>query len=252
MRRLIIAGNWKMNKTVEEAVSIAIGLKRKFYTFSEADIVICPPFTALSKVNEALVDSSIMLGGQDVYWEEEGAFTGEISPGMLKDAGCMYVIIGHSERRILFGESDEEVNNKLKVVLTYGMVPIMCIGERLEERDNGMTFEIIEKQLTRGLKNIAKEEIMRLVIAYEPVWAIGTGRTATPQQAEEAHKFIREFIEKSFDKEVSSKVRILYGGSVKPENIANLIAQEDIDGSLVGGASLDVNSFSEIVQNAVL
>ena len=252
MRRLIIAGNWKMNKTVEEAVSIAIGLKRKFYTFSEADIVICPPFTALSKVNEALVDSSIMLGGQDVYWEEEGAFTGEISPGMLKDAGCRYVIIGHSERRILFGESDEEVNNKLKVVLTYGMVPIMCIGERLEERDNGMTFEIIEKQLTRGLKNIAKEEIMRLVIAYEPVWAIGTGRTATPQQAEEAHKFIREFIEKSFDKEVSSKVRILYGGSVKPENIANLIAQEDIDGSLVGGASLDVNSFSEIVQNAVL
>ena len=252
MRRLIIAGNWKMNKTVEEAVSIAIGLKRKFYTFSEADIVICPPFTALSKVNEALVDSSIMLGGQDVYWEEEGAFTGEISPGMLKDAGCRYVIIGHSERRILFGESDEEVNNKLKIVLTYGMVPIMCIGERLEERDNGMTFEIIEKQLTRGLKNIAKEEIMRLVIAYEPVWAIGTGRTATPQQAEEAHKFIREFIEKSFDKEVSSKVRILYGGSVKPENIANLIAQEDIDGSLVGGASLDVNSFSEIVQNAVL
>ena len=252
MRRLIIAGNWKMNKTVEEAVSIAIGLKRKFYTFSEADIVICPPFTALSKVNEALVDSSIMLGAQDVYWEEEGAFTGEISPGMLKDAGCRYVIIGHSERRILFGESDEEVNNKLKVVLTYGMVPIMCIGERLEERDNGMTFEIIEKQLTRGLKNIAKEEIMRLVIAYEPVWAIGTGRTATPQQAEEAHKFIREFIEKSFDKEVSSKVRILYGGSVKPENIANLIAQEDIDGSLVGGASLDVNSFSEIVQNAVL
>ena len=252
MRRLIIAGNWKMNKTVEEAVSIAIGLKRKFYTFSEADIVICPPFTALSKVNEALVDSSIMLGGQDVYWEEEGAFTGEISPGMLKDAGCRYVIIGHSERRILFGESDEEVNNKLKVVLTYGMVPIMCIGERLEERDNGMTFEIIEKQLTRGLKNIAKEEITRLVIAYEPVWAIGTGRTATPQQAEEAHKFIREFIEKWFDKEVSSKVRILYGGSVKPENIANLIAQEDIDGSLVGGASLDVNSFSEIVQNAVL
>ena len=252
MRRLIIAGNWKMNKTVEEAVSIAIGLKRKFYTFSEADIVICPPFTALSKVNEALVDSSIMLGGQDVYWEEEGAFTGEISPGMLKDAGCRYVIIGNSERRILFGESDEEVNNKLKVVLTYGMAPIMCIGERLEERDNGMTFEIIEKQLTRGLKNIAKEEITRLVIAYEPVWAIGTGRTATPQQAEEAHKFIREFIEKSFDKEVSSKVRILYGGSVKPENIANLIAQEDIDGSLVGGASLDVNSFSEIVQNAVL
>lgn len=252
MRRLIIAGNWKMNKTVEEAVSIAIGLKRKFYTFSEADIVICPPFTALSKVNDAIVDSSIMLGAQDVYWEEEGAFTGEISPGMLKDVGCRYVIVGHSERRIVFGETDEEVNNKLRIVLTYGMVPIMCIGERLEERENGMTFEIIEKQLTRGLKNISKEEIVRIVIAYEPVWAIGTGRTATPQQAQEAHKFIREFIEKLFDKEISLKMRILYGGSVKPENIANLTAQEDIDGALVGGASLDVNSFSEIVQNAVL
>jgi len=252
MRRPIIAGNWKMNKTVEEAVSTAVGLKRKFYTFSETDIVICPPFTALSKVNDVIVDSSIMLGGQDVYWEEEGAFTGAVSPNMLKDAGCRYVITGHSEKRTLFGETDENVNKKLKVILRHGMVPIMCIGERMEERDNGMTFEVLEKQLTRGLKDLTKDALMRIVIAYEPVWAIGTGRTATPQQAQEAHKFIRESIERLYDKEACLKVRIQYGGSVKPENIAQLMAQEDIDGALVGGASLDVNSFVAIAKNAVL
>jgi len=252
MRRPIIAGNWKMNKTIEEAVSMAVGLKRKFYTFSEADIVICPPFTALSKVSDKIIDSSIMLGAQDVYSEEEGAFTGAISPNMLKDAGCRYVIVGHSEKRALFGETDEDVNKKLKIALKHGMVPIMCAGERIEERDNGMTFEILEKQITRGLKNIPRDEALRIIIAYEPVWAIGTGRTATPQQAQEAHKFIRELIERLYDKEVASKVRIQYGGSVKPENIANLMIQEDIDGALVGGASLDVNSFTEIVQNAVL
>ncbi|NQT75894.1 MAG: triose-phosphate isomerase [Candidatus Omnitrophica bacterium] len=252
MRRPIIAGNWKMNKTIEEAVSVAVGLKRKFYTFSEADIVICPPFTALSKVSDKIIDSSIMLGAQDVYSEEDGAFTGAISPNMLKDAGCRYVIVGHSEKRALFGETDEDVNKKLKIALKHGMVPIMCAGERIEERDNGMTFEILEKQITRGLKNIPRDEALRIIIAYEPVWAIGTGRTATPQQAQEAHKFIRELIERLYDKEVASKTRIQYGGSVKPENIANLMIQEDIDGALVGGASLDVNSFTEIVRNAVL
>ena len=252
MRRPIIAGNWKMHKTIEEAISIAVGLKRKFYTFSEADIVICPPFTALTKVNDQIIDSSIMLGAQNMYWEAQGAFTGELSPGMLKDAGCRYVIVGHSERRHIFGEIDEDVNKKVKVVLKHGMVPIMCIGERIEERDNGMTFEVLKKQLERGLKDIPKEDVTRIIVAYEPVWAIGTGRTATPQQAEESHKFIREFIETLYDKEASSKIRIQYGGSVKPENIAQLMAQEDIDGALVGGASLDVNSFVEIVQNAVL
>ena len=252
MRRPIIAGNWKMNKTIEEAISVAIGLKRKFYTFSEIDIVICPSFTALSKVSDKIIDSSIMLGAQDMHWEEEGAFTGAISPNMLKNAGCRYVIIGHSERRILFGERDEDVNKKLKVVLKHGMVPIVCIGERIEERDNGMTFEVLEKQLTRGLKDMTKDNVMRIVIAYEPVWAIGTGRTATPQQAQEAHKFIREVIERLYDKEASSKIRIQYGGSVKPGNIAQLMVQEDVDGALVGGASLDVNSFVEIIQNAVL
>ena len=251
MRRPIIAGNWKMNKTVEEAVSTAIGLKRKFYTCSEADVVICPPFTALSKVNDTIIDSSIMLGAQDVYWEEEGAFTGAVSPNMLKDAGCRYIITGHSEKRTLFGETDEDVNKKVKVILRHGMVPIMCIGERMEERDNGMTLEVLEKQLTRGLRDLAKDALMRIVIAYEPVWAIGTGRTATPQQAQEAHKFIRELIERLYDKEACAKVRIQYGGSVKPENITQLMTQEDIDGALVGGASLDVNSFVAIVQNAV-
>ncbi|MFC1624508.1 triose-phosphate isomerase [Candidatus Omnitrophota bacterium] len=252
MRRPIIAGNWKMNKTLEEAISVAIGLKRKFYTFSETDIVICPPFTALSKVGDKIIDSSIMLGAQDVYWEEEGAFTGGISTNMLKDIGCRYVIVGHSERRTLFGERDEDVNKKVKVVLVHGMIPIMCIGEKLEERDNGMTFEVLEKQLTRGLKNLTKDEVVRIIIAYEPIWAIGTGRTATPQQAQEAHNFIRDLISKLYNKEASSKIRIQYGGSVKPDNIAKLMAQEDIDGALVGGASLDVNSFVEIVKNAVL
>lgn len=252
MRRTIIAGNWKMNKTVQESVDMAVGLKRKFYTFAEADIVICPPFTALSKVNDEIIDSSIMLGAQDIYWEEKGAFTGEISPNMLKDAGCRYVIAGHSERRHIFGETDEDVNKKLLVVLKHGMVPIMCIGEKLEERDNGMTFEVLEKQLTRGLKDLGKEEAVRIVIAYEPVWAIGTGRTATPEQAQEAHKFIREFVEGLYGKGVSSKLRIQYGGSVKPDNIAQLMVQEDVDGALVGGASLDVNSFTEIVQNAIV
>ncbi len=241
-----------MNKTVQESIDMAIVLKRKFYTFSEADIVICPPFIALSKVNDAIIDSSIMLGAQDVYWEGEGAFTGEISPGMLKDAGCRYVIVGHSERRSLFRETDDEVNKKVRIVLRHGMVPIMCIGERIEERDNGMTLEVLEKQLSRGLSNVGKDEAVRIIIAYEPVWAIGTGRTATPQQAQEAHRFIRRFIERLYGSEASSKLRIQYGGSVKPENIAQLMAEEDIDGALVGGASLDINSFSEIVQKAIL
>ena len=252
MRRPIIAGNWKMHKTVQESIDVGVGLKRKFYTFSDADIVICPPFTALSKVSDTIIDSAIMLGAQDMHWESEGAFTGEISPSMLKDAGCRYVIVGHSERRHIFGETDEAVNKKVRVVLRHGMVPIMCIGERLEERDNGMTFEILEKQLARGLKDMPKDEVARIIIAYEPVWAIGTGRTATPQQAQEAHKFIRDFIERVYDKGTAAKIRIQYGGSVKPDNIAQLMAQEDVDGALVGGASLDVNSFTEIVQNAVL
>ncbi|MBU0758834.1 MAG: triose-phosphate isomerase [Candidatus Omnitrophica bacterium] len=252
MRRPIIAGNWKMNKTIEEAVSIAVGLKRKFYTFSEADIVICPPFTALSKVHDQILDSSIMLGAQDMHWEESGALTGEISPGMLKDVGCRYIITGHSERRTIFGETDEDVNKKLKVILKHGMIPIMCIGEQLDERDNGMMFEVLEKQLTRDLKGLTKEQAVRIIIAYEPIWAIGTGRTATPQQAQEAHKYIRDFIERLYDRDTAVRIRIQYGGSVKPDNIAQLMAQEDVDGALVGGASLDVNSFTEIVEKAVL
>lgn len=252
MRRPIIAGNWKMNKTIQESVDMAIGLKRKFYTFAQADIVICPPFTALTKVNDEIINSSIMLGAQDVYWEKEGAFTGEISLDMLKDVGCRYVIAGHSERRTLFGETDSDVNKKLKAILKYGMVPIMCIGEKLEERDNGLTYEVLERQLSKGLKNLVKDKVVRIIIAYEPVWAIGTGRTATPHEAQDAHKYIREFIEKLYDKESAIKLRIQYGGSVKPDNIAQLMAQEDVDGALVGGASLDVNSFTEIVERAVL
>ncbi len=202
MRRPIIAGNWKMNKTIQEAIDVAIGLKRKFYTFSETDIVICPAFTALKSVSDKIVDSSIMLGAQDIYWEEKGAFTGEVSPDMLKDAGCRYVIVGHSERRHIFAETDEEVNKKLRAVLKHGMIPIMCIGEGVEERDAGMTFEVLEKQLTRDLRDVSNDEAMRIIIAYEPIWAIGTGRTATPQQAQDAHRFIRQFVEGLLDKEV--------------------------------------------------
>lgn len=252
IRRPIIAGNWKMYKTIQEAIDIAIGLKRKFYTFSAADVVICPPFTVLSKVNDTISDSSIMLGAQDVFWEDEGAFTGEISPKMLKDAGARYVIVGHSERRLYFNETDENVNKKVKTVLRYGMVPIMCVGERLEDRDHGLTFEVLEKQITRGLKEFTKEEVVRIVIAYEPVWAIGTGRTATPQEAQDSHKFIRDLIGRLYEKETASKVRIQYGGSVKPENISKLMSEEDIDGALVGGASLDLNSFVQIVERSVL
>ena len=252
MRRPIIAGNWKMNKTLEEAVSVAVGLKRKFYTFSDADIVICPPFTALSRVQDTIVDSSLMLGAQDMYWEQKGAFTGEISPNMLKDIGCRYIIAGHSERRHIFGETDEEVNKKVRVILKHGMTPIMCIGEKLEEKDHGMTLEVLEKQLLGGLKDMTKDEVKRTIIAYEPVWAIGTGRTATPREAQEVHKFIRKYIERTYSKQTSSKIRIQYGGSVKPDNIGQLMVQEDIDGALVGGASLDVNTFAQIVKNAVL
>ena len=252
MRRPIIAGNWKMNKTLEEAVSVAVGLKRKFYTFSDADIVICPPFTALSRVQDMIVDSSLMLGAQDMYWEQKGAFTGEISPNMLKDIGCRYIIAGHSERRHIFGETDEEVNKKVRVILKHGMTPIMCIGEKLEEKDHGMTLEVLEKQLLGGLKDMTKDEVKRTIIAYEPVWAIGTGRTATSKQAQEVHKFIRKYIERTYSKQTSSKIRIQYGGSVKPDNIGQLMVQEDIDGALVGGASLDVNTFAQIVKNAVL
>jgi len=252
MRKTIIAGNWKMYKTVNEAIELANGLKRELFQLSGpgVDIVLCPPFTALSEVFEVISESDIQLGGQDVYWQEEGAFTGEVSCKMLKDVGCKFVIIGHSERRQYFSETNESVNNKIKAALNCGLTPIMCVGETLAEREKNLTFKVLEGHVVNGLKGLSEEDALKTVIAYEPVWAIGTGKTATPEQAEEVHKYIRELIKKVYNKEIADGVRIQYGGSVKPENIAELMKQPDIDGALVGGASLKVESFSQIVKKA--
>ncbi|MBU0709224.1 MAG: triose-phosphate isomerase [Candidatus Omnitrophica bacterium] len=252
MRKTIIAGNWKMYKTIAEAIELANGLKRAFYKVANQniDVVLCPAFTALSEVQETLGDSVIQLGAQDVYWEDQGAFTGELSAKMLKDAGCSFVIIGHSERRKYFAETNETVNKKIRAVLDNGLTPIVCVGETLEEREANKTFDVLEDHLKNGLKNISAENVLKLVLAYEPVWAIGTGKTATPEQAQEAHKFIRDLLSKLYNKEVAQSLRIQYGGSVKPENITELIMQPDIDGALVGGASLKIDSFAEIVRKA--
>ncbi|MFH1413901.1 MAG: triose-phosphate isomerase [Candidatus Omnitrophota bacterium] len=252
MRKTIIAGNWKMYKIIAEAIELANGLKRALYKIDNQniDVVLCPPFTALSEVQETLGDSVIQLGAQDVYWEDEGAFTGELSSKMLKDAGCNFVIIGHSERRKYFSETNETVNKKIRAALDSGLTPIVCVGETLEEREANKTFDVLEDHAKNGLKNISVDNVLKLVLAYEPVWAIGTGKTATPQQAQEAHKFIRDLLSELYNKEAAQSLRIQYGGSVKPENISELIKQPDIDGALVGGASLKIDSFAEIVRKA--
>lgn len=243
-RRPFIAGNWKMNKNAKEAVSLAKELKNNLKNIKGRDVLICPGFTALCCVYEEIKGSDIRLGAQDMHFEDEGAFTGEVSPEMVKDF-CEYVILGHSERRQFFNETDESVNKKIKKALEHGLKPILCIGESLEEREKDETFDIVKNQLKKSLKNI--KEIKEIIIAYEPVWAIGTGKTATPEQAEEVHAFIREWVGKNYDPEAADKLRILYGGSVKPENAKELMEKEDIDGALVGGASLDAESFSKIV-----
>ncbi|MDD5424321.1 MAG: triose-phosphate isomerase [Candidatus Omnitrophica bacterium] len=250
MRRPIIAGNWKMYKTAGEALELVNGLKAELKGESAVDIVVCPPFTAIAKAAEVLKGSNIAYGAQDVYWEEEGAFTGEVAPKMLTDLGCGFCIVGHSERRTYFGETNETVNKKVKAALKHGLTPIMCVGERLEERDSGKTFDVVKDHIEGGLAGFTKEDALKIVIAYEPVWAIGTGRTATPEQAQEVHKHIRSLLGKMFGEEVSSKVRIQYGGSVKPDNVKAIMAGEDIDGALVGGASLKVKDFAEIVRQS--
>lgn len=252
MRKTIIAGNWKMYKTIGQAIELANGLKRELYEIDKEAIeaVLCPPFTALSEVAEVIADSNIQLGAQDVYWKDEGAFTGEVSAPMLKDAGCSFVIIGHSERRQYFGETNEGVNKKAKAALAAGLLPIVCCGETLAEREADMTFRVLEDHIQNGLSGIDEAGIAKLVIAYEPVWAIGTGKTATPAQAQEAHSYIRGLIEKLYGKAIAQAIRIQYGGSIKPENISELMQQPDVDGGLVGGASLTVASFSEIVKKA--
>lgn len=251
MRKLIIAGNWKCFKTIPEAIELANGLKRNLFDVTTVDIVLCPPFTSLSEVFGVISDSNLQLGAQDMYWEKEGAFTGEVSGLMVKDTGANFVILGHSERRQYFGETNQSINKKIKSSLKYNLNPIVCIGETLAQREQNKTFEVITGQVEECFFEIKKEEAEKIVIAYEPVWAIGTGKTATPAQAQEAHKFIRNLLVKFYDDELAENIRIQYGGSVKPENAQDLIKQEDIDGFLVGGASLDVASFTSIVRNSL-
>lgn len=252
MRKPLIAGNWKMYKTVNEAIELVNKIKRELLDFINADIVVCPPFTALNSIYEVIMDTNIKLGAQDLFWEKEGAYTGEVSPVMLKDCGCEFVIIGHSERRKYFFETDNTVNKKIKAALGVGLTPIVCVGETLEEREAQKTMEVVQTQLKGCFSDLKVEEMLSLVIAYEPVWAIGTGKNATPLQAQEVHKFIRQWLENNFSRGVFNNLRILYGGSVKPSNIKELMAEEDIDGSLVGGASLEGNSFVEIVKKSVV
>jgi triosephosphate isomerase (TIM) len=251
MRKPIIAGNWKMYNKIKEAVELVNGLKRELSSVELVDIVVCPVFTSLSDVHELLMDTNIALGAQDLFWEEKGAFTGEVSADMLKDAGCEYVIIGHSERRQFFHETNETVNKKVKAALSSGIKPIVCVGELLEEREKGMTFDVVKNHVQGALANLSKQDMQDMILAYEPVWAIGTGKTATPDQAQEVHHYIRSLLKDMFGDEVASAIRIQYGGSVKPDNVEELMKQEDLDGALVGGASLKVDSFSAIVKGAV-
>lgn len=250
-RRPILAGNWKLQKTIREAVESVTLLKRKLSDVTTADIVVCPVFTAIASVADVLTSSNIAVGSQDIFWEEKGAFTGEVGPSMLKEAGACYAIIGHSERRQFFHETHETVNKKTKAALAAGLIPIVCVGELLAEREAGKTFQVLEQQVKGAFAGFSAAQLSTVVLAYEPVWAIGTGKVATPAQAQEAHAFIRGQIRSLFGAEAAAAIRIQYGGSVKPDNIASLMQESDIDGALVGGASLEAESFSELVKNAL-
>ena len=247
-RRPLIAGNWKMYKTSTEAVDFVQKIRPLISGTLDRDIMIAPAFTALEAVAAALKGTGVGLGAQDLFWEAEGAFTGQVSPKMLSAAGCRYVIIGHSERRQFFGETDDTVNRKIRAAVQTGLIPVMCVGENEKEREGGLTLPVLDKQVKNGLKSFVEVELGALVIAYEPVWAIGTGKTATAAQAQEAHRFIRSVVEGLFGAGLAGALRILYGGSVKPENISELMAMADIDGALVGGASLNPDSFAKIVK----
>lgn len=246
MRKPIIAGNWKMNKTAKEAAQLIIGLRDKVANAS-CEVVICPPFTSLTEAVTLTEGTNIKVGAQNMFFEESGAFTGEISPLMLKELGVKYVILGHSERRQIFKEDDALINKKIKAAYLYNLIPILCCGETLEEREQNKTFDVITAQLKADLVDLTVEQIENMVIAYEPIWAIGTGKTATSQDANDVIKFIREKVSELFGSSAAEKIRIQYGGSVKPSTIKEQMAQSDIDGALVGGASLTVDDFSGIV-----
>jgi triosephosphate isomerase len=250
MRTPLIAGNWKMFKTVDETVKYVKELRLLVKDSKGVEIVVAPPFTAVHAAAEAARNSNVGIAAQDVYWEREGAFTGEVSAAMVREAGAEYAIVGHSERRTLFGETDANVNRKVIAAFGAGLTPIACIGETLDQRERNETFNVLDRQIQQGLDHLTAEQIAQLVIAYEPVWAIGTGRNATAAQAGEAHAHIRQRLRQWFGPEAADQCHVLYGGSVKPENIGDLIAQPDVDGALVGGASLEVRSFVEIVNRS--
>ncbi|MBD3345025.1 MAG: triose-phosphate isomerase [Chitinivibrionales bacterium] len=247
-RKVFIAGNWKMNTTPQEAAELARGVVEKVGSVTDVDIAVCPPYTNLWVVAEAIKGSNVKLGAQDVYWEEKGAYTGKVSCAMLKGCGVEYVIIGHSEQRQYFGESDETVNKKIKAALGAGLLPIVCIGELLEERKAGNVEQVLETQTKGAFNGISKEEALKCTLAYEPVWAIGTGETATPDQANEAHAFIRKVLAQIYDDETAQVIRIQYGGSMKPGNAKELLGESDVDGGLIGGASLKPDDFAGIVK----
>jgi len=248
MRRPFIAGNWKLHKTVAEALELVNTLKAELADIDDADIVVAPVFTALGRVAEALAGSNITVAAQNCYPAKSGAFTGEVSPPLLKDAGCRHVIVGHSERRQIFGETDPFINAKVKALMAEGLTAIFCIGETLEERESGRMFDILRRQVSEGLRDLDAAAMAGVVVAYEPVWAIGTGKTASDEQAQEAHAFIRGLLQGQFGEKTAEKTRIIYGGSVKPDNVDGLMARPDIDGTLVGGASLKAVDFVRIAR----
>jgi triosephosphate isomerase len=249
-RKPLMAGNWKMNLSLMESEDLLAGIRSAQLDLDRVDVLVAPPFTSLQLAHTMLAGTDILLAAQNVHWEQKGAFTGEISPLMLKEAGCSHVILGHSERRIHFFETNEAVNRKAEAAIKGGLTPIICIGETLREREEGRTFTIIRAQLDESLSSRCRSGSLTddLILAYEPVWAIGTGRTATPEQAQEVHRFIRQWIDEAFDQDTSEATRILYGGSVKPDNSKELMAQPDIDGTLIGGASLKADSFLSIIR----
>ncbi|MEN8200145.1 MAG: triose-phosphate isomerase [Thermodesulfobacteriota bacterium] len=246
-RRPLLAGNWKMHTNVIDACHLAAEIGKCSEGLDDRDVLLAPPYTVLSEVAHVLRETEVMIASQNVCWEEQGAFTGEISPTMVRSAGGSAALVGHSERRQIFFEDDEMVNRRLHGALNFGLIAIFCIGETLEEREGGRTFAVLEEQVRQGLSGVSPEDMEKVVVAYEPVWAIGTGKTASKEQAQEAHAFVRKLLAEMYEKGVAESVRILYGGSVKPDNVDELMAQEDIDGALVGGAALDAESFCRII-----
>jgi triosephosphate isomerase len=251
LKKPVIAGNWKMYKTISEARALAEEIVRKSPEVSAATLILIPPFTAIAEVKKVVAGSQVLVGAQNLFWEDQGAFTGEISPVQLKEAGCQLVVIGHSERRQLFGETDETVRKKVLAALKHDLIPVVCIGETLEQREKGQTLSVIKNQLEQSVFTLEAEKLEKIILAYEPIWAIGTGRNATPEQAEEVQAFIRNLIAERYGKIVADYAIILYGGSVKPANSFSLMKEKDVDGFLIGGASLEAESFVAIAREAI-